>query len=675
VDFFLRFSFAYLEFRMLESDSRLPAAVLAILATGLYTRSFANAQTRPDPSVPNRVPVDSPVVSSSINPKQGLPTVQEEEDEGKTNTTNPDATVNTRIHAPFGVIRLVASIESILANSSWKRRSGMLAILLVVIGRVISDNMAYSRFASLVESLVADGDPKRGFVRSVGSQKPVRTLLIDFFLTQIASVVFGHAKNYFASSLSSNVRQSLIDSLMRQLVLSPHNLCHPEELVDSSRLDALMGDINQLSVAGIQLAVDRTSLLASVLIDGFVLRRLTGRTIVPLAVIVYLHVCAKFSFTQKRKSIFSKRVAERESALRKYLARIHRHRDSIALAGGSEAETHAVMKLVNHAENAECSKDIYETLSGLSTGLVSQAGGASIGLTLVASSAQLSIQSMIRSFKLVIQLSKSYWAFADDVMSHRDGSWDKLRTVASRLRASLVELPRQLPSLEIHPFRSRKANLGMNDVSAMSPDGVVLFQSMSFEIAPGGAVLVHGPKGCGKSALLRVIGATWPVVMGEVSRPKQGVICVLAKPYLLSNASFKEQIVYPHSVERDGVDIARLSAVVQLMRLSHLVEESAENAGTVLSDVDMQKMMIARALYHRPKYLLLDECFGKLDPGHIADLVDFLRAEENCGIVIACTSPVAQTLKGGIRKTFDFEIVLSSGKQPPRHELIVHRAG
>ena len=247
----------------------------------------------------------------------------------------------------------------------------------------------------------------------------------------------------------------------------------------------------------------------------------------------------------------------------------------------------------------------------------------------------------------------------------------RLASSVRRLKASLIDLPKQLPPADALPFRIRKSNLCLNDVTGMSPDGSVLFQSLSLELSPGGALLIHGPQRSGKSALLRLMAGTWPAVMGEVSRPKSGVLCVPAKPYLILEGSLKDQVCYPDSGV--SIDADRLQTAIQVCKISHLFTTTgigrSGSGSALMGDVDQQKLMLARLVYHRPRYALLDDCWNKLETDYFVGVLRYLQSDLQCGVVLATCN--ADTLKTAY--PFDLELVMSNGKQPPRHEIIVHQ--
>jgi ABC-type uncharacterized transport system fused permease/ATPase subunit len=166
--------------------------------------------------------------------------------------------------------------------------------------------------------------------------------------------------------------------------------------------------------------------------------------------------------------------------------------------------------------------------------------------------------------------------------------------------------------------------------------------------------------------------------MGEVSRPKEGVLCVPSKPYLLLEGSLKQQICYPDSDEL--IDQHRMDAAVEVARIGHLFTVNGiarnTNGSAVMGEADQQKLMLARLVYHAPKYALLDDCWGKLEVSHFCAVLNYLKKELGCGIVLAGGASVVDPLKSPeFGFPFDKELILSPrGKKPPRHEIVFHRS-
>ncbi len=61
----------------------------------------------------------------------------------------------------------------------------------------------------------------------------------------------------------------------------------------------------------------------------------------------------------------------------------------------------------------------------------------------------------------------------------------------------------------------RTIGLAAHDISCQR-GGRIVFQDLSFRLAPGEALLVSGPNGAGKTSLLRQIAGLLPLAAGEL---------------------------------------------------------------------------------------------------------------------------------------------------------------
>lgn len=153
-----------------------------------------------------------------------------------------------------------------------------------------------------------------------------------------------------------------------------------------------------------------------------------------------------------------------------------------------------------------------------------------------------------------------------------------------------------------------------------------ILKGVSLEIDPGKTVMVVGSSGAGKSTLVRAILGLWPTLSGSVridgaeahyyDREKIGrQIGYLPQGIELFDGSVAENIARFSSLESDAVILAAKDAGVHEFILS-LPEgyDSVLGAGGVgLSPGQQQRLALARALYKRPKLLIMDEPNSNLD--------------------------------------------------------------
>ncbi|GAX78160.1 hypothetical protein CEUSTIGMA_g5602.t1 [Chlamydomonas eustigma] len=188
------------------------------------------------------------------------------------------------------------------------------------------------------------------------------------------------------------------------------------------------------------------------------------------------------------------------------------------------------------------------------------------------------------------------------------------------------------------PCRITGDILRCHQVSLDSPDGTPLVRKLTFEVLPGKSCMIVGQNGCGKSSLFRVLSGLWPLQAGEVTcPPKANLFYLSQRPYLVSG-TLRDQVLYPFpphgvwlaSAKEERVAYvsvagrrppevvtqeldAELEACLQAVELEYLLTrgrgwDQVMNWQETLSGGEKQRLAMARLLYHRPSYAILDEC-------------------------------------------------------------------
>jgi ATP-binding cassette subfamily B protein RaxB len=171
-------------------------------------------------------------------------------------------------------------------------------------------------------------------------------------------------------------------------------------------------------------------------------------------------------------------------------------------------------------------------------------------------------------------------------------------------------------------------NLRASEVAFSYPgaDSAVL-DNVTFDVARGELIAIHGHSGGGKSTLLRLLGG--------IEQPAAGKLCYDGKPVtdwpqgslrrdiatvfnddVLLSGSIADNIAL-FDPERDDQrihEVAALAAVggaVEALPMGY--ETPIGDLGSILSTGQVQRILFARALYRRPSLLLLDEFTSALD--------------------------------------------------------------
>ncbi|KVO66322.1 ABC transporter [Burkholderia ubonensis] len=172
------------------------------------------------------------------------------------------------------------------------------------------------------------------------------------------------------------------------------------------------------------------------------------------------------------------------------------------------------------------------------------------------------------------------------------------------------------------------ASIDMEALGFRYADGEpAVLDGVSLKIAPGESVAIVGPSGCGKTTLVNVLlGALEPtsgvIRIGGIELGRLGLdrlrtlIGTVMQDDVLFAGSIAKNISFfdPDADPQWIVECARLAAVhddIAAMPMGY--NTLVGDMGTVLSGGQKQRVLLARALYKRPKILVLDEATSHLD--------------------------------------------------------------
>ena len=173
--------------------------------------------------------------------------------------------------------------------------------------------------------------------------------------------------------------------------------------------------------------------------------------------------------------------------------------------------------------------------------------------------------------------------------------------------------------------------LRLQDLTVQTPGPVrTLTRHLSLTVAPGEGLLIVGPSGSGKSALLRTVAGLWVAGGGRIQRPPARQTMFLPQqPYMVLGGSLRSQLLYPHPGRR--IDDATLLRALEQVNLPDLAERTGGLGGGLdwdrnLSMGEQQRLAFARLLLTAPRYAFLDEATSALDPANEARLYRQLMA-------------------------------------------------
>ncbi|WP_325741090.1 peptidase domain-containing ABC transporter [Brevundimonas sp.] len=182
-----------------------------------------------------------------------------------------------------------------------------------------------------------------------------------------------------------------------------------------------------------------------------------------------------------------------------------------------------------------------------------------------------------------------------------------------------------------------------------APQEPVVFQGVNLRVEPGEFIAVVGPSGGGKSTLIKVLCGLYPSVAGEVRidglplsawgprtvRRNLGV--VMQDDELISGSIAENVAFFAEDVDMDWAwkCLAMASIDEEVRAMPMRAETFVGDMGSSLSGGQKQRILLARALYRRPKILILDEATSHLDIARERSINDALKAQTITRIVVA----------------------------------------
>lgn len=220
------------------------------------------------------------------------------------------------------------------------------------------------------------------------------------------------------------------------------------------------------------------------------------------------------------------------------------------------------------------------------------------------------------------------------------------------------------------------------------PNGQPLLIDVNVNIQKGQNLIVHGKNGSGKTSIIRLISELWPFYgNGLLSKPTNNDIMYVSQRAYFVSGTLRDQIIYPlnwkECVER-GVNDAQLIAIMKECGLDYLLErfsldhnpsgdpsmnykgevleeiisngnsieirdsyiaggvEGKPNWEKLLSGGERQKMIFARVIFHKKKFVMLDEPTSAISYDYEDILFELLKEK---GITLVTISNRSSLIK------------------------------
>jgi putative ATP-binding cassette transporter len=325
----------------------------------------------------------------------------------------------------------------------------------------------------------------------------------------------------------------------------------------------------------------------------------------------------------------------READLRFSLVRVNEHIDAITLNGGEPDEARrieldlagvlkATTRLVTGLTNLTWITAGYGWFTLVAPILVAAplyfAGNLTFGGLMLASGAFLQVQSSLR------------W-FVDNFSTIADWRATLLRVAGFRRAVTGMDVMHDVESRIVYAA-GKAGEFEIDDLRIASPSGCSMLQERKVQIKSGERVLIVGESGAGKTLLFRTLAGLWPWGRGSIAYPSGEEILYIPRTPYLPPGTLREVLAYPKST---GLfETAACSDALTCVGLQRLTPQldSMQRWDRELNEDEQQALALARALIHKPPWVLIDEVLDSLDDKTLDRVVEIFTLQlPNCGVI------------------------------------------
>jgi ATP-binding cassette subfamily C exporter for protease/lipase len=232
------------------------------------------------------------------------------------------------------------------------------------------------------------------------------------------------------------------------------------------------------------------------------------------------------------------------------------------------------------------------------------------------------------------------------------------------------------------PLPAPRGFLSVEALVAGAPgQQVPILRGVQFAAQPGEVVAVIGPSASGKTTLAKLLVGLWPSISGKVRLDGADVHAwdkAELGPYLgyLPQGVELLEGTLAENIARFGdLDMVQVEAAARLVGLHEIIlslpqgySSPVGRDGAMLSGGQRQRVGLARALYGKPVFVVLDEPNSSLDDAGDAALAAAITALKKMG-----TTFVVMTHRSSVLGVTDKIVLMRDGAQQafgPRDEVL-----
>ncbi|MCX5924455.1 MAG: ABC transporter ATP-binding protein [Candidatus Dependentiae bacterium] len=284
---------------------------------------------------------------------------------------------------------------------------------------------------------------------------------------------------------------------------------------------------------------------------------------------------------------------------------------------------------------------------------------------------------------LMFLMQKFLWPFT--TLSHVVDSYEKAVAASGRIVSVLKSKPKIISGTESFSVKDMKGEVIFNHVAFSYPNGVEVFQNLSFDIPAQTTVGFVGTTGSGKSTIVQLLLRFYDIQSGSVAIDGRDIknmklddlresISLVSQNVYMVDGTIQDNISYG-TFQASQDDIMRAAQMAQahdfIMEMPQGYQTVLHEYGKNLSGGQKQRLSIARALLKKSRILVFDEATSALDnetEALISESMDRLRKDHTIIIIAHRLSTVRQA---------DIIFVLDNGKivESGSHDELIEKNG
>ncbi len=469
----------------------------------------------------------------------------------------------------------------------------------------------------------------------------LRKVIFGLALVMLASVLIDTLRRRIALFVGMRIANDATTLIIRHLLRLPAATVAQRSVGDlMSRVDSMRPLRVALTETSLQLVVQGAVLLATLTLMVFYSHLLTAITLGSVLVIALLHA----ALLPRSRSLNTELVIAAARAGNSLIESLRAYTAINAMGLGAQRLAHWQHGFAA-AINAETRKQHLAIAAGAGQGAImvfEYALFLAVGIAGV-----LDRQFTLGVLFAFLGLRGTMMAAAIELLGAARQLF-LVRSHADRVVEIVVETPE--PDAPPHALRRRlRGAVACEAIGFRYPGGPPILAGLTADIDAGESIVIRGPSGSGKTTLLRLLAGSLAIDCGRLRYDGMDMRLwdqnVLRRQFgivLQADRLFEGSIADNISGFEADPDVGRLREAAELAAIWDDVQGLPMSVHTPLAGADgglsggqAQRLLLARAIYRRPRVLFLDEATSQLDHATERRVIDNLATLDVTLISIA----------------------------------------